>query len=37
MYVTFLVTVRAGLELRERYATRGGFNRSTPRRYSPSW
>src|ERR1700726_2569766 len=26
MYVTFPVSVRAGLELRERYATRGGFN-----------
>jgi membrane fusion protein (multidrug efflux system) len=26
MYVTFPVSVREGLELRERYATRGGFN-----------
>jgi membrane fusion protein (multidrug efflux system) len=26
MYVVFPVSVRAGLELRERYATRGGFN-----------
>src|SRR5580704_10331340 len=26
MYVLFPVSVRAGLELRERYATRGGFN-----------
>src|SRR6202045_275091 len=26
MYVIFPVSVRAGLELRERYATRGGFN-----------
>src|ERR1700687_363808 len=26
MYVTFPVSVRQGLELRERYATRGGFN-----------
>jgi membrane fusion protein, multidrug efflux system len=26
MYVTFPVPVRAGLELRDRYATRGGFN-----------
>jgi membrane fusion protein (multidrug efflux system) len=26
MYVTFPVPVRQGLELRERYATRGGFN-----------
>src|SRR3984957_19565825 len=26
MYVTFPVSVRAGLELRESYATRGGFN-----------
>jgi membrane fusion protein (multidrug efflux system) len=26
MYVTFPVSVRAGLELRERYATRGGLN-----------
>src|ERR1700722_5124620 len=26
MYVTFPVSVRAGLELRERYATRGGFS-----------
>src|SRR6202040_707388 len=26
MYVVFPVSVRAGLELRDRYATRGGFN-----------